>query len=517
MSYLLSDDFDSDGYTLGATLYQPVQLLPGYVYTPDGTVPTIDGAGYQSAVGQKLYHNIYADGSALPDADMLIWAKATATSIVAADWPRVLTLSRVNGTAYIELGVHTSANILPRVFDGTQIITVSGAFPLDTEVTLYARYASGSWDFGKYVGGVLTSFGAPQAKTMPTGITRAVIGNLNDSNNAPWRGAIADVRIKLGTFANDAALIAAFDAAAAEVAPAYTADPFAVVSGPTTVNGLQRYVYRSEYTDSAADYGDTYFLDVLAPDDYDAGTDYPLVIVLGVEATPGGAFADEMQVILGDDLHNTVGAVFCRVTTKSVPWWARKSDGTMDYEALIRDGVLPWMRDNYSIRAGRFGVSLLGYSKGGWGAMSLMLRNPTAFGFVALWDAPLTANRATLEENGADFGSDAEFEARSPGLILADNVAGLTDQTRVIYSGVSYWTTEYPEFKALLDSEAVPYNELYAYNPVHDSDAGWMPSVVEALAAIWIAPTDSPWALVTPATGMWTLVSPAGGVWTLRE
>lgn len=261
---------------------------------------------------------------------------------------------------------------------------------------------------------------------------------------------------------------------------------FSAPADYVTVSGVRRYSYQSPYVDQASDAVFARGLDVLLPDTYDAGNTYPLIVVLGVEATPS-AYAEELQVIKAADLHNTHNAIFCRVYTKTMPWWAVKSDGTVDYERLIRDGLVPWMRSNFSIIAGRQGVSLLGYSKGGFGAFSLILRNPADFGYAASWDAPLNSSYATMSGSGAveAFGSAAQYNAFQPATILPANVASVNDKTRLVLAGYNLYQADQTAFASILSANSVPVSFDSTARASHNSNSGWMAGVVGMLAALW--------------------------------
>lgn len=261
---------------------------------------------------------------------------------------------------------------------------------------------------------------------------------------------------------------------------------FSVANDYYTFSGLRRYSYQSSYVDSATDAGFANALEVLLPDTYNPSNSYPLIVVLGVEPTPY-QFADEIQVIKTAGLHNTHNAIFCKVNTKTYPWWGAKADGTVDYEKLVRDGIVPWMRTKFSIVAGRQGVSLLGYSKGGWGAYSLILRNPTAFGYAAAWDAPLTSSYAAMASNQADvaIGSSAQWALYSPSAILAENVASVNDKNRLVLTGYNLFNTEVTAFASLLTSNSVAYTYDSTSRASHNANSGWMAGTVGSLAALW--------------------------------
>ena len=99
----------------------------------------------------------------------------------------------------------------------------------------------------------------------------------------------------------------------------------------------------------------------------------------------------------------------------------------------------------------------------------------------------LTSSYATQSSNGADvaYGSAAQYNLFQPSAILAANKSAINDKSRIVHSGYNLYLTELNAFEAQLVSESVPHTFLSVSRATHNSDSGWMPSVVAALAALW--------------------------------
>ena len=69
-------------------------------------------------------------------------------------------------------------------------------------------------------------------------------------------------------------------------------------------------------------------------------------------------------------------------------------------------GVVGAFNPVQTVPAGRL---LLGFSKSGWGAFSLLLRHPDVFGRAAAWDAPLMMNKPGPYGSGDIFGTPENF------------------------------------------------------------------------------------------------------------
>jgi enterochelin esterase-like enzyme len=64
----------------------------------------------------------------------------------------------------------------------------------------------------------------------------------------------------------------------------------------------------------------------------------------------------------------------------------------------------------YPARAAAGGRLLLGFSKSGWGAWTLLLRHPERFAKAAAWDAPLMLDAPGKYGSGPIFGTPENFE-----------------------------------------------------------------------------------------------------------
>lgn len=481
--------------------YEPGDLTTNFQDSAGSTPATVDqqvgrlldksGLGnhvIQATAGNRPYLRIDGNGNYYLEFDG-VNDFLRATFAMSQPWDRVSALRQISWTAndrviagaaayYVgELTQRTPSPGISFYDGGTALVIGSGAvIGVNAVVTEKHNGASsrGSINTLDYIAG---NAGA----SAPDGIT---IGGADSALGAEFNANIRLYGLVMAEGLTDGEVILLRDYLARKANGAGSI--FRATTDYATVNGVRRYSYQSSYVDSSADSSYANALDVLLPDTYDAGNTYPLIVVLGVEPYTS-SYADEMQVIQAAGLHNTHNAIFCRVNTRTSPWWGAKADGTVDYEKLVRDGLVPWMRANFPIVASRQGVSLLGYSKGGWGAYSLILRNPAAFGYAACWDAPLTSSYASMSSSGADvaIGSSAQWALYSPSAILAANVASVNDKTRLVLTGYNLFNTEVTAFASLLTSNSVAYTYDSTSRASHNANSGWMSGTVGALAALW--------------------------------
>lgn len=89
-------------------------------------------------------------------------------------------------------------------------------------------------------------------------------------------------------------------------------------------------------------------------------------------------------------IHDRFDLVLVMPEFRGVPWYGdHPTDPSMRQETYFLKRVIPWVEDNLPVAAEPEARLLLGFSKSGWGAFSLIFRNPDVFGYAAAWDAPL--------------------------------------------------------------------------------------------------------------------------------
>lgn len=248
------------------------------------------------------------------------------------------------------------------------------------------------------------------------------------------------------------------------------------------VNGYERWAYRSKLVNQAADYVAVteYLIDVLLPDDY-FYTDrrYPVIFVAPVEATPikyGNGLARVREL----GLHNSRKCIFASMTTKTAHWFGSRSDGTICIDRHIIMGVMPLIDANYRTLKDRESKLWLGFSKSGWGGLSLALRNPQAFGYIAAWDCPWLLTYSMFDVANS-FGTEAQFDLYNPLTIISQHKNAISDRSRLWIGGGNYWDTHFQPMLGALNSHSIPYRQHYQLAPSHNWLDQWVTIAVAAL------------------------------------
>lgn len=210
----------------------------------------------------------------------------------------------------------------------------------------------------------------------------------------------------------------------------------------------------------------------------------PVVYLLPVEANRESRYGDPIRELLERKLHHRHRMVFAAPTFARLPWYAdhpRQADSRQ--EAYFLDDILRLVEARYPVRAGRAGRYLLGFSKSGWGAWTLLLRHPDRFERAAAWDAPLMMDRPGPYGSGDIFGDDATFRRYEVSALLRQRASDLrgADPPRIILTGYGNFRGEHERTHGLLDELSVPH--VYRDGPkrAHDWHSGWVAEALDLL------------------------------------
>ena len=254
----------------------------------------------------------------------------------------------------------------------------------------------------------------------------------------------------------------------------------------SVVTGFDRWLYRSKFNSSENYVNSDFSIFVLKPDSYNAANKYPVVYVGLTEYQPN-SLANPLTVIKNAGLHNTHDCIFAMVQYHSsiIPWYGEKNDGTMNVDKINLDVVRNMVDVNYSTIKHRDGRLFLGMSKSGWGAMSLLLKNPNVLGYAAMWDAPFNVTwPGTAYGIDVAFGTEVKFNAYDPKQILTSYLASVSDRKRIVLAGYYTFSQDQLDFKALLDAHGVEYSYLRTLEASHDWLNAWIAPTVSALMGL---------------------------------
>ena len=177
------------------------------------------------------------------------------------------------------------------------------------------------------------------------------------------------------------------------------------VEGPTTRDGILTYTVTSEYLKGPN------AIEVLLPEGLETGKRHPVLYILPVERGTGGRWGSGIGEARRTNVHNTLGLVCVAPAFDTTPWYAdHPTDPAVRHESYLLKVVLPLIEERQPVQKRPEGRLLIGFSKSGWGAFSLLLRHPGVFGRAAAWDAPMMEQTPTKYGMAECFGTQANFE-----------------------------------------------------------------------------------------------------------
>ncbi len=229
---------------------------------------------------------------------------------------------------------------------------------------------------------------------------------------------------------------------------------------------------------------------VLLPTELAEGQCYPVVYVLPVEAGRESHFGDGLKEIKKQRLHDKYHAIFAAPTFAQLPWYAdHPTDPTVQQESYFVRDVVFLVEQHYPAQKVAGGRLLLGFSKSGWGAWSLLLRHPHIFGRAAAWDAPLMLDRPGKYGSGPIFGDAENFENYRISSLLREKAATFSKTERLILTGYGNFRQEHQGVHQLLNELKIPHAYRDGPRCPHDWHSGWVSEAVELLLD---QPNDEP-------------------------
>lgn len=223
---------------------------------------------------------------------------------------------------------------------------------------------------------------------------------------------------------------------------------------------------------------------VLLPGNLKVGERCPVVYVLPVESPDENRYGDGLLVIQKNDLHNTHRTIFVAPTFSHLPWYAdHPTNDEIRQESHFLKVVIPFVEKTYPARAERDGRLLLGFSKSGWGAWSLLLRHPDLFGKAAAWDAPLNKERPDQFGMGEIFGTQENFEKYQISALLTKQAELLSREKRLVLLGYDNFRDHHEAIHALLGKLKIPHEYRDGPKRKHVWDSGWIPDAASLLVS----------------------------------
>jgi enterochelin esterase-like enzyme len=223
------------------------------------------------------------------------------------------------------------------------------------------------------------------------------------------------------------------------------------------------------------------------------GERYPVIYVLPVEPGNQNRFGDGLLEVKKHDLHNKHHVIFAAPTFSALPWYAdHPTDLRNRQETYFLKIVVPYVEGNYPTAADPQGRLLLGFSKSGFGAWSLLLRNPNVFGKAAAWDAPLMMEQPNRFGMGEIFGTQQNFEHYRIAKLLEEKKEQLVKGKRLILLGYGSFRDHHQKAEELMKTIGIDHEFRDGPERKHDWHSGWVAEAVELLLTAKQVPRPGP-------------------------
>lgn len=249
-----------------------------------------------------------------------------------------------------------------------------------------------------------------------------------------------------------------------------------IAAATLSADGVRSHAVRSLRQRAATE------IRVLLPEDFDRGKRYPVLYILPVEAARETRYGDGLVEAQRLGLHNRFQLICVAPTFADLPWYAdHPTDEQLQQESYLLRDVIPFVDANYPVTPGPQGRLLVGFSKSGWGAFSLLLRHPDIFGKAAAWDAPLNMQAPDKYGMGPIFGTQANFEHYQITRLLAERANDLRAESRLFHLGYDNFREHHAAIESILLEQHIAH--VYRDGPKrkHVWESGWLQEAVELL------------------------------------
>jgi hypothetical protein len=222
---------------------------------------------------------------------------------------------------------------------------------------------------------------------------------------------------------------------------------------------------------------------VVVPDRVAADARPRVLYLLPVEPSDGTQCGDPLAEVVKHDLHHHHQLICVMPAFSHPPWYAdHPTNPHIRQESHFLKIVLPFIDQTYFADRSPPQRLLLGFSKSGWGAFSLLLRHPDLFAKAAAFDAPVaweTPNRYGMEEV---FGTQATMDKYCVNALLETAAPRLGETPRLALYGYSDFRGHHQFLHYRMLKLGIPHEYADGTQRAHRWDSGWLPEAVAFVA-----------------------------------
>ncbi|MEW6753940.1 MAG: alpha/beta hydrolase-fold protein [Candidatus Latescibacterota bacterium] len=229
--------------------------------------------------------------------------------------------------------------------------------------------------------------------------------------------------------------------------------------------------------------GQTCRVDVLLPNEIKASRTYRTLYVLTVGGEwaanpPWGNGLTELHKL---DAHNRYRLICVSMDFDTVAWYgSHATNPRIRHDEHLIAVVVPLVEERYPVSRRPSDRLLIGFSKSGWGAVSLLLRHPEFFGSACSWDAPMMLDETSLRWGSQEhFGTAEQAAAYAPAHLVGKQAEHFVGKpVRLAIVGHDYFGQDVGRFHDLLETHRVPHRFDNSLRHKHGWESGWLPKAL---------------------------------------
>jgi len=245
-------------------------------------------------------------------------------------------------------------------------------------------------------------------------------------------------------------------------------------------------------------------LEVLLPDKVEPGRKYPVLYVLPVNTGTDGTWGSGIVELQKLDVQNRYGVMVVAPAYDVEPWYGdmpKPSDASQPWirqQGYITDVVIPFIDKEFPTETEK-GRYLITFSKGGFGGLGLLLRNPNLFYKSAVDDCADPIPSSVIFNTWgmvASYGTLANFDENFNLVRLLHTeqvqkaLAGNDRRVILLAGSLNYGGVNI--IRQSLDDSKIAYAFMAFPGMGHSWNAGWLSPAVNALLPNPTAPASSP-------------------------
>lgn len=274
------------------------------------------------------------------------------------------------------------------------------------------------------------------------------------------------------------------------------ADPPAAPSEPvfSKEKGVWEFTLPSEFQAKAAR------VQVLLPEKLDSQKRHPVLYILPVDSSPQEPFGNGLAEVKKADFANKYGVICVYPFIESgIQWYGNHATkpGNRQEDFMVKT-LVPTIDTKYPTRPEKESRWLLGFSKSGWGAYTLLMRNRKVFGYAAAWDVPFMINGDNTGKDwgpmglSENYGAKEAMQPNTPSRLAPEHASWLRERNRLVLGVGSYWAGQCKEMHALLEKNGIPHTYRADLLGKHSWDSGWFAPIAEELQKLATASKGNP-------------------------